>query len=133
MKQKTVKLVRGPIQSRGSRRRWVMKKSMMASAAFLLFTLLAGCQTAGPGAGIPQGASVTRFHLGQEIARAEIRVEPVNPAEAAGPAFLQAAAPVERELARLGWTVARGNARSEQVAVVRVQQGSQAATGGSGA
>ena len=111
----------------------MMKKSLSASGALLLAILLAGCESAGPRAGIPQGASVTRFHLGQEIARAEIRVEPANPAEAASPAFQQIAAPVERELTRLGWTVARGNARSEQVAVVRAQQGTRDASGRSGA
>ena len=35
----------------------------------------------------------------------------------------QLAAPVERELARLGWTVEPRTGRSEQVAVVRVEQG----------
>jgi len=109
-----------------------MKKSVPATGALLLAALLAGCETSGPGPGLPPGASVTRFHLGQQIARAEIRVEPVNPAEANSPHFAQVAGPVERELTRLGWTVARGNARSEQVAVVRVDQGSRAASGRGG-
>ena len=107
-----------------------MKKSVPALGALLLAASLAGCETAGPGAGTPQGVSVTRFHLGQQIARAEIRVEPANPADANSPTFAQLAAPVERELARLGWTVARGNARSEQVAVVRFQKGSREAARG---
>lgn len=102
-----------------------MKKTMPALAGLLLAASLAGCETTGPGARVPEGVSVTRNHLGQEIARAEIRVEPANPAEAGSPQFAQVAAPVERELARLGWNVARGNARSEQVAVVRVDQGSR--------
>ncbi len=105
-----------------------MKKSVPALGALLLATLLAGCETTGPGGrATPQGVSVTRFHLGQEIARAEIRVEPANAAEANSPTFAQVAAPVERELTRLGWTVARGNARSEQVAVIRFQKGSREA------
>jgi hypothetical protein len=109
-----------------------MKKSVPVLTALLVAASLAGCATTGPGGrGTSQGISVTRFHLGQEIARAEIRVEPANPAEVNSPAFAQLAAPVERELSRLGWTVARGNARSEQVAVVRFQQGSrEAARGG---
>ena len=108
-----------------------MKKSVPALGALLLAASLAGCETTGPSrAGAPQGVSVTRFHLGQEIARAEIRVEPANAADANSPAFAQLAAPVERELTRLGWTVARGNARSEQVAVVRFQKGSREAARG---
>ena len=40
--------------------------------------------------------------------------------------FAVIAVAVERELTRLGWTVARGNARSEQVAMVRSSQGTRA-------
>ena len=109
-----------------------MKKSVPALGAFLLAALLAGCETTGPRGGGDQGVSVTRFHLGQQIARAEISVEPVNPAEAGSPQFAPAAAAVERELTRLGWTVARGNARSEQVAVVRITQGSREESRGRG-
>lgn len=92
-------------------------------------TALAGCAT-DQGMGAREGASVTRFHLGQQIARAEIRVEPGDSAR--GLEFAALAAPVERELARLGWTVASGNERSEQVAIVRVQQGRRAASSGGG-
>lgn len=90
-------------------------------AAFAL-ALLAGCATSMGGGG-SSGVSVTRFHLGQTIARGQIAVEPANPAQASGLEFAQMAGPVERELTRLGWAVVRGNARSEQVALVRVDQG----------
>ncbi len=104
-----------------------MKNSVPALSALLATALLAGCQTTGQGSGVQQGATVTRFHLGQPIARGEIRVEPANSAEANSLEFSQIAASVERELNRLGWTVASGNARSEQVALVRVDQGSREA------
>jgi predicted small secreted protein len=98
-------------------------KNSLARLTFLLAAsaLAAGCAT-DQGMGVQQGASVTRFHLGQPIARGEIRVESADPADANSLEFTQLAAPVERELARLGWTVARGNAASEQVAVVRLRQ-----------
>ncbi|MGQ0589284.1 MAG: DUF4136 domain-containing protein [Sphingosinicella sp.] len=107
----------------------MMKKSVAFFA--IAAAALAGCAT-DQGMGVREGASVTRFHLGQPIARGEIRVEPSDPAAASSLEFGQLAAPVERELARLGWTIARGNARSEQVAVVRVEQGSRAASRGGG-
>ena len=99
-----------------------MKKSLpLWSAVFAL--LLAGCETmSDQGSGMQRGATVTRFHLGQPIARAEIRIEPADPARATGTDFAQHVAAVERELTRLGWTVAQGNLRSEQVARVEVQQ-----------
>ena len=102
-----------------------MKKTVAMAA--LAAALLAGCQTTDQGSGVQQGASVTRFHLGQQIARGEIRVEAADPADANSLEFSQTAAAVERELARLGWTVARGNERSEQVALVRVDQGTREA------
>ena len=106
-----------------------MKKTValfaMAAAA------LAGCAT-DQGMGVRDGASITRFHLGQPIARGEIRVEPSDPAAANSLEFAQLAAPVERELARLGWRIAQSNARSEQVAIVRVEQGARAASRGGG-
>lgn len=103
-----------------------MNKYAFRVGAILLATLLAGCQTSQQqGSGAQPGASVTRFHLGQPIARGEIRVEPADAEDANSLEFAQIAAPVERELTRLGWTVAQGNARSEQVAVVRVDQGSR--------
>lgn len=109
-----------------------MKKSGMRLGSLLAATLLvAGCATEF-GGGADTGASITRFHLGQPIARGDIRVEPADPADANSLEFEQLAAPVERELVRLGWTVARGNARSEQVAIVRIDQGRREARRRSG-
>ena len=95
-----------------------MKRFASCLGALAGLALLSGCMTDGG----PTPPSVTRFHLGQPIARGEIRVESADPADANSLEFSQIAAPVERELARLGWTVARGNAASEQVAVVRLRQ-----------
>lgn len=104
-----------------------MKKTLLNCSALLLAASLAACATSEQGSGVQDGASVTRFHLGQEIARAQIRVEPADPALANSLEFAQIAASVERELSRLGWTVTSGNDRSEQVALVRVEQGSREA------
>jgi hypothetical protein len=103
-----------------------MNKNTLACGALLLGLAMAGCATE-QGSGVQSGAYVTRFHLGQPIARGEIRVEPADSADANSLAFAQVAAPVERELARLGWNVASGNARSEQVALVRLMQGTREA------
>ena len=98
-----------------------MKKSL-ALGALILASGLAGCESMRePGSGLPQGAAVTRTHLGQPIARGEIRVEPSSDA-AASPEFTQEEAAVGRELARLGWTVLPAKTTTEQVALVRVNQ-----------
>ena len=103
-----------------------MKKSLIAYGATAAALLLAGCETTSDqGSGVQRGVAVTRIHLGQPIARGEIRVEPADPALASRPEFAQHSAAVERELSRLGWTVTQGNARSEQVATVRVNQSSR--------
>lgn len=100
-----------------------MKKSLPLWAA-LAALMAAGCETTSEhGSGVERGVAVTRFHLGQPIARAEIRIEPADPALANSLEFSQYAAAIERELARLGWTVSTGNARSEQVALIQVEQG----------
>jgi hypothetical protein len=105
-----------------------MKKTLCQISMLLLAPSLAACATSESGsAGSGASASVTRVHLGGEIARGEIRVEPANPERANSLEFAQMAASVERELNRLGWNVARGNARSEQVALVRLEQGSREA------
>ena len=102
-----------------------MKKSLAWSALFLA-AALGGCETtADRGERLPQGATVTRVHLGQDIARGEIRVEPSS-AAAASPDFGQEEAAVGRELARLGWTVLPAKTTTEQVAVVRVSQTTRA-------
>ena len=102
-------------------------------AALGLAILTAGCASTSTSGGSPSaagvmaGAEVTRFHIGSDIARGEIAVEPLDPAQGGRPEFESYAAAVERQLTALGWTVARGNRRSEQIALVRVEQGSRAA------
>jgi len=109
-----------------------MKKSLVRLTMLLAATALAaGCAT-DQGMGVQQGTSVTRFHLGPQIARGEIRVESADPRNANSLEFSQIEAPVERELARLGWTIARGNARSEQVALIGLEQVGREGGRGSG-
>jgi len=100
-----------------------MKNNMRALAALLLAaSALGACETTGGDAGERGGVSVTRLHLGGQIARGEIRVEPADPSQTSSLDFAQLGSRVERELARLGWRVTPANARSEQVAVVRMLQ-----------
>lgn len=68
---------------------------------------------------------VTRFHLGQPIARGEIAVEPRDRA-AQGLEFQAYAAAVASELARQGFTLAPGVAKSELVAAVDASRGTRA-------
>jgi len=82
--------------------------------------LLAGCAMDMGSAA--SDVAVTRFHLGQQIARGPIAVEPADPADANSLEFAQAARSVERELARLGWAVDARTGGTEQVAVVRIDQ-----------
>jgi hypothetical protein len=99
-----------------------MNKISSSCAALAGALFLAACAT-GTGGGALEPTSITRFHLGQPIARGPITIEPADAADANTLEFAQIAAPVERELARLGWTVEPRTGRSEQVAVVRVEQG----------
>lgn len=108
-----------------------MKKSLTLLAALAAASALSGCAME-MGGGAATDVGVTRFHLGQPIARGEIRVEAGDPGEMGSLELATLAAPVERELTRLGWTVTSGNARSEQVAIVRLRQGRRAASSGSG-
>ena len=99
-----------------------MKKSAVALGALLAAGFLTGCESIDSGSRDRHAISVTRLHLGQEIARGEIRVESVDPMQASSLDFAQVGGRVERELTRLGWQVTPANARSEQVAVVRFSQ-----------
>jgi hypothetical protein len=101
-----------------------MNKIASACGAFLVLGLLAGCADTGTA---DSGASITRFHLGQPIARGEISVEASDPAETGSLEFSQYSVAVERELSRLGWTITQGKGRSEQVAIVHVEQVSREA------
>ncbi|HTU10434.1 MAG TPA: DUF4136 domain-containing protein [Allosphingosinicella sp.] len=95
-----------------------MKRFASCLGALSGLALLSGCMTDTG----PTPPSVTRFHLGQPIARGIISVEPADPADANSLEFDAVADAVGRELTRLGWTVEKRNPRSEQVAVVTVQQ-----------
>lgn len=104
-----------------------MKALFLRVAMLGPVALLSACATStGGGSAASSAIDVTRFHLGQSIARGEIAVEPVVPTLAANPEFARYAAAVERQLTALGWQVVRGNARSEQVALIRVDQGGRA-------
>lgn len=99
-----------------------MNKFLPGLAALSALALVAGCATDD----MATGASVTRFHLGQPIARGPIAVESVDPRDAGSLEFAQVSASVARELTRLGWTVVPNNA-SEQVAMVSLTQQSREA------
>jgi hypothetical protein len=104
-----------------------MNKFASALVAFSALTLVAGCATDD----LVSGASITRFHLGQEIARGPIAIESVDPRDANGLEFAQISSSIARELTRLGWTVVPNNA-SEQVAMVSLTQQSREAARRSG-
>jgi hypothetical protein len=105
-----------------------MKRFASWTGTLSALALLAGCAT-GP---VTTPPSVTRFHLGQPIARSVIAIEPSDPADASSLEFDAVADSVGRELTRLGWTVEKSNARSEQVAIVSVQQEARVAPRRSG-
>ena len=102
-----------------------MKRFFSAACAIALASALTGCAT-GSRTGAISPPEVTRFHLGQPIARGQIAVEPFDAADANSIEFRSYAGSVARELSRLGWTVVNTVGRSEQVALIDVQQGSRA-------
>ncbi|PZU10866.1 DUF4136 domain-containing protein [Sphingomonas sp.] len=87
-------------------------------AAFAALLALAGCATT-------PTSRVTRFHLGEPIARGEIAVEPLVPADRGSLEYQTYASIVGAELARIGFTEAPGLKQSEQVAVISVERGSR--------
>ena len=103
----------------------------MKRLGFALVVALAvgACSTSrGGGDSAPAGAiDVTRTHLGQQLARAQIAVEPGNAAEANNPEFAAFRDAVEAQLAVRGYTIAPSRPSSEQIARVTVTQGSRAA------
>ena len=107
------------------------KIASRSCGALFACLLLSGCAME-MGGGPSTAASVTHFHLGQPIARGPIAVEPGDPADANSLEFAQIATSVERELGRLGWTIDKGNARTEQVAIVRVDQAARQGRRGGG-
>lgn len=104
-----------------------MKAMMRIGGAMLLAaTVLTGCATSG-GERRLGGADVTRFHLGEPIARGQIAVEPFEPELAGSLEFRSYSGAVAAQLARLGWTVVDSPGKSEQVALIDVRQGSREA------
>lgn len=92
----------------------------IASALALAALPLAGCSTG------PQ-TSVTRFHLGQPIARGQITVEPLLPAMRGTPEFETYAGIVGAQLTRVGFSEVPNLRTSEQVAAVAVEFGAREA------
>lgn len=90
--------------------------------------LITGCSTAVGGGDAQRGTSVTRIHLGGNIARGEVAVEPRFTTQAAGgvyePGF---GATVASELQTLGFRPAANPATSEFVATVDVATATGAA------
>jgi len=110
-----------------------MKAVFLRTSALLLPASLAACNTMGAGGGGGGGGmEVTRVHLGQPVAKGQIAVEAFEPADANMPEFASYAASVQRQLTRLGWTVAPNRGQSEQVALVEVEQGTRGALQGRG-
>jgi hypothetical protein len=95
-----------------------MKAVFLRSCALVLAASLAACSTSGARSGV----EVTRFHLGDPIARGQIAIEAFEGDERSLE-FRTYAAAVERQLAQLGWTVVQTVGQSEQVAQVAVRQG----------
>ncbi|MBV9882085.1 MAG: DUF4136 domain-containing protein [Sphingomonadaceae bacterium] len=104
-----------------------MNRLLACLVAVSAITAVSGCATDD----MATGASVTRFHLGQPIARGPIAVEAADPRDTNGLEFAQISASVARELTRLGWTVVPNNA-SEQVAMVSLTQQARPAARRSG-
>jgi len=92
--------------------------------ALTLFSLATMTAIAGCAAPTPP-VQVTRFHLGDPIARGEIAVEPRDRTQQQSLEFGRYAAIVRAELERAGFTAAADLARSEQVAVIDVRRGSR--------
>jgi hypothetical protein len=104
-----------------------MKADFLKGCALILAVSLAGCSTMrGGGATNAGGIEATRFHLGQPVAKGQIAIEAFDPADVNMPEFPAYAGSVQRQLTRLGWTVAATNRQTEQVALIDVQQGSRA-------
>jgi hypothetical protein len=95
------------------------------SARFLRAALLGSVLGLAGCAAQPPEAHVTRFHLGQPIARGQITVEPLYPPAAKDLEYQSYATAVSAELARLGFTLAPGLSKSELVAIMNVTRRSR--------
>lgn len=82
-------------------------------------SLLAGCA-----ASVPE-ARVTRFHLGQPIARAAILIEPRDPAQRSSLEFTTDLTAMNRALTGAGFTVTTDPQRAELTAQVEVTRESR--------
>jgi len=103
-----------------------MKSAFSRSVILLTAFAAAACTTdAGGGGGSGGGGltEVTRFHLGQPIARSTIAIEAGQAGMNNTPEFRTYADAVGRQLTRLGWTVVTTVGQSEEVAIVDVRQG----------
>lgn len=94
-----------------------MSKPYLRAAAIAAAALLASC--AGTAS---QRADVTRFHLGQPVARSSVFVTPANPADASSLEFRTYAGAVTEELRQAGFTPAPALAQAEIVAVLGARQ-----------
>jgi hypothetical protein len=104
-----------------------MKAVFLRAGAILLAASLAGCATTQGGPGGGGGTEVTRYHLGNPIARGQIAIEAADPRDSATPEFRIFADIVGRQLTQLGWTIVATPGTSEQVAIVTVSRGSREA------
>lgn len=94
-----------------------MSKPYLRAAAIAATALLASC--AGTAS---QRADVTRFHLGQPVARSSVFVTPANPGDASSLEFRTYAAAVTEELRQAGFTPAPALAQAEIVGVLGAKQ-----------
>ena len=102
-------------------------KASFAGLALIAALSLAGCASTGGRGAAAGGVDVMRTHLGQQLARAQIAVEPLNAADANNPEFAAFARAIEAQLARHGYTIAANRAQSEQIARIDIRQGSRSA------
>jgi hypothetical protein len=102
-----------------------MKAPFLRICGLALVASLAACSTTGGGG--RNAAEVTRFHLGQQVARGQIAIEPFGPGGAESLEFRTYADAVARQLTRLGWTVVNTVGQSEQVALIDFRQGTREA------
>ena len=89
-----------------------LRAALIAATAFV-----ASC--AGTGA---QRADVTRFHLGQPVARSTVFVTSADPADASSLEFRTYASAIAEELRQAGFTPAPSLAQAELTAVVDARQ-----------
>lgn len=95
-----------------------MKRWRIVAAIGLGAFTLAGCAT-------QPATQVTRFSLGQPIARGQITVEPLVPAMRGTPEFETYAGIVARQLTQNGFNAVPNLATSEQVAAIAVEYGTR--------